>query len=207
MRLDASKIFPLHFSKFGFGGMLPIQQMTREVFVFPFYSSYTWKKGVPVGVSRTEKQKGKTFRIVTDPYGVHTSLELYKDGEFLKTVYDSKVFNFKHLKEEYQHAWQKETLFETKTEKRCLIRNIEDRVVLIETYHFEKDHCKECVITSPHGMLLGREKISMKKLGDPENKVALFDALDNPVMEKHYLCDEQGEFIQVESVTWGATEP
>lgn len=168
----------------------------------PYFSSYKWKKGIPYGVEKADYQNGVCYKIVKDPYRVHISLEVYENGVFKKTLYDSKIFNFSHLKEEHQHGWQKEVLFETVEEKKCLIRNLEGRVVLIETYLFEGEICKECQIYSPHGFFLGREKIFMQKKGDLENKVSLFDPLGVPVMEKIYETDAQGEFVSVKEEIW-----
>jgi hypothetical protein len=99
-----------------------------------FYEDYVWKNGLPYGVRpfQENQNNGFSFKIASDPYKKRVSIEKYNKGKFLDVVYDSALFDFRHLKLGEQFAWQKIAISETENEATCHIRNQDDRLILIE---------------------------------------------------------------------------
>lgn len=166
-----------------------------------YYKDYYWKEGIPRGIHAMDIPEGKSYKIVMDPYRRRISLEMYDGVNFVRTVYDSALVNFRHLKPEEQAAWQKETIKESQEEVRCLIRNQDDRVIFLETHYFDGSHCRECHIFSPQGTLIGIQKIQHVSKGDAFDGVILFDGNQYPVMFKRYELDGQ-EFTNLLEESW-----
>ena len=167
-----------------------------------YYRDYVWKNGLPYGVLKcppADKLEGVvpelkneiTYKIASDPYHKRVSIEKYLDGNFSGIIYDSALFDFRHLKQGEQLAWQKTPISESECTAVCHIRNQDDRLILIEEYQFEKGLCRECRTLSPIGALLSVQKITYKAFNDPFNGVFLFDSNGRAVMSKHYEFDEE----------------
>lgn len=163
------------------------------------YKDYYWKNGKPYGKEAVSSLEGTTFRIVIDPYHSRFSIEQYLEGAFHRLIYDSAIFNFSHLRRPEHASWLKEPI----NEHRALIRNHDDRVILFETYEFEKELCRTCHLTSPHGTPLSTHRLYYEKLGDPFNGVILFDINDKPILKKTYVF-EDGKFTDLLSEDWTA---
>lgn len=162
------------------------------------YKDYYWKNGKPYGRETAVSTEGKTYRIVVDPYYRRFSVEEYWNGNFGKLVYDSALFDFRILRKPEYAAWHKEEL----DEENSLIRNEEDRVVLIESYLFEEDLCRSCLIATPYAIPVAYQRMFYVKLGDSFNGVILHDAEHKLVMKKVYNLNEAGEFGELVSETW-----
>lgn len=170
------------------------------------YENYFWKDGFPNGiksVNQTDLMQKETYKIVTDPYRKRVSIEKYINGLFSTTVYDSLLFDFRHLKAANQTAWQKIILSETPTQLVTLIRDQDDRAILIETSYFDKNYCRECRISSIHGHFLSIHRLFYTALNDSFDGVILFDQNEHPVMLKRYEIDKNtGEFAQLKKEIW-----
>lgn len=166
------------------------------------FKDYLWKEGIPYGVTPLEDSCSEGYKIIMDPYRKRISIEKYANGKLISVVYDSALFNFRHLKPSEQIAWQKEIIKESDNEVVALIRNQDDRVVIKETYIFKDGFCRECHTHSPHGIFVSRQQMFYTVLGDSFNGVMLFDANDHLVMQKKYKADESGEFTEVLTEQW-----
>lgn len=168
------------------------------------YSDYYWNEGIPRGISPITIQDNSSainYKLVSDPYHKWISIEKYKGSLFDKIIYDSLIFDFRSLKMANQTAWEKK-LIDTSTET-YMIRNQDDRIVLIEEYFFDGDFCKMCNTRSVHGVPISKQKIYYKDLGDHVNGVALFDNNDHMVMYKLYNLDaETKEFTDIIEENW-----
>lgn len=173
------------------------------------YRDYVWKNGLPYGIqayAEGEMPSGICYKIASDPYHKRVSIEQYTNSAFSNVIYDSALFDFRHLKLGEQLAWQKTSISETENTAVCHIRNQDDRLVLIEDYLFENGLCRECRALSPFGILLSVQKIHYKKFNDPFNGVTLYDSNHHAVMSKHYEFDEQTrEFSQLLKEDWALT--
>lgn len=149
------------------------------------YKDYYWKDGKPYGMEVTNSLSGTTFRVVIDPYHTRYSLEQYQEGKFQRLIYDSAFFDFRHLRRPEHASWQKEPLSELKT----LIRNHDDRVILLETYTFEQTLCRTCALSTANGLPLSTHRLYYEHLGDPFNGVILFDTNEKPILKKTYQFD------------------
>lgn len=184
-----------------------------------YYRDYVWKNGLPYGILKcTPKDTLEavtsvlksvvTYKIASDPYHKRVSIEKYLEGKFSSVIYDSAMFDFRHLKQGEQLAWQKTPIHETETTAVCHIRNQDDRLILIEEYLFDKGLCRECRAFSSIGTLLSVQKIKYKVFNDPFNGVFLFDSNDRPVMSKHYEFDEETrEFSVLINENWALPLP
>jgi len=178
----------------------------RDSLMIKSYASYRWKMGRPYGVNG-EIEDGVSYQILADPYRKRMSIERYERETFSSVIYDSALFNFRHLKAEMQIAWRKDVIKETAQEMTCLIRDQDDRIILREVYTFEKAFCKECRAFSPHGIPISLQKMFYKKLGDPFNGVILFDINDIPVLKKIYETNPStGEFTTLLEEFWEVKE-
>lgn len=170
------------------------------------FKDYVWIEGLPYGIGHVEENdlpKAKTYKIVMDPYRKRVSIEKYVNSEFSDIVYDSALVNFRHLKPAEQTGWQKFNIDETPNEVVSILRNQDDRIVAIETYHFKNNLCVACHSKSPHGIAVSYHKMYYTKLGDPFNGVILFDQNDHPVMFKRYeVSEEDGEFTKLIEEQW-----
>lgn len=161
----------------------------------PHYKDYFWKKGKPVGRQIVPSDSAISYKIVTDPYKKRFSIEKYTDGSFHLIVYDSYLFDFRHLSGGADSGWQREVFLETETEVHSVIRSIEERIILKEKATFNGRNCMECSFYSPHGLEIGKQKMYYKSLGESFNGVILYDLENKPVMTKKYEVDEAtGEF-------------
>lgn len=168
-----------------------------------FFRDYFWKKGKPYGRELAEPGNGIAYKIVTDAYGKRYSIEKYQNGKFDRVVYDSLLLDFRHLTPADQMAWQKEVLFEDETVAKCLLRNQEDRAILLETHCFDNQRCRSCQISSIHGLPLSLHRMYYQALHDPFDGVVLYDLENRPVMLKTYQTDLQtGEFSLLLSEEW-----
>ncbi len=166
---------------------------------------YFWKDGLPCGLSAvmTHPPAGLTYKLVSDPYHKRNSIEKYLHGDFVEVVYDSALFDFRHLKPALQTTWQKTTISETAQSMVCHIRNQDDRLILVEEYHFENNLCRQCRASSPHGSLLSVQKIFYEALNDPFNGVVLYDSNAHAVICKRYLWDSTThEFSELTEELW-----
>jgi hypothetical protein len=170
-----------------------------------YYRDYVWKNGLPYGIQACKdgETSGISYKIASDPYHKRISLEKYTDGAFTSIIYDSALFDFRHLKLGEQLAWQKTVVNETDNGAVCHIRNQDDRLVVIEEYRFDKALCRECRAFSPLGVLLSVQKIFYKNFNDPFNGVTLYDSNHHTVMSKHYEFDEASrEFTVLLKEEW-----
>lgn len=170
------------------------------------FKDYRWTEGKPVGISPLSlgeaEQAPLVYKVLSDPYHKHFSIERYEKGRFHSVVYDSKFLDFRYLEPREQQGWQKQLLEETELRTFSLIRNIDDRIILLETCFFTKGFCRECLTTSPHSFLLSVQKISYRQFGDAFDGVTLYDANEHPVMVKKYLCDAAGLFTDLIEENW-----
>ncbi len=157
-----------------------------------YYKDYVWKDGIPFGIMPVaEIATTDSYKIIMDPYRKRISIEKYVKGGFSSVVYDSVFLDFRRLKEPQQTAWQKIPINETEDLLICLIRDQEDRVLFMETHLFMNDLCRECHVSSPHGISLSLHKMFYKNLGDPFDGVVLYDQNEHAVMLKKYEFDER----------------
>lgn len=169
-----------------------------------YYKTYYWKNGKPYGKERVDPSTiAIAYRILVDPYYKRFTIEKYQDALFEDCVYDSLLLDFRHLKKEDQQSWQREILEETHEFTKALIRNQDDRAILIENLQFEGERCRKCMIFSIHDVLLSTHKMFYTVLGDPFNGVVLYDKEGNIVMKKTYEIDPvTEEFTQLLSEEW-----
>ncbi len=168
------------------------------------YKNYYWEEGVPKGSSPVDPDSDRqvlNYKIVSDPYHKRISIEKYLGTVFQKVVYDSALFDFRCLKPANHIAWQK--IPSEDPEEGSLIRNQDDRIVLVERYSFAGNRCSMCLASSPHGFPVSTQRIFWKALGDLVDGVALFDQEGRPVMYKLYQTDpETGEFSELIEEKW-----
>lgn len=179
------------------------KQMMDET---PHFQDYFWSNGKPRGVKKTTKNASLSFRIIVDPYHKRYSVERYHLGHFKDAIYDSNLFDFRHLKKGEEAGWQREILKETPHQQLALIRNIEERAILIEEAEFQEELCRTCKILSPHGIWIATQKMLHRSLGDDFDGVALLDILDHPILVKHYeKSPKTGEFGKLLDEVWDHT--
>lgn len=167
------------------------------------YRNYYWKAGKPYGQELVVPESPLAYKIVTDPYGKRYSIEKYREGQFESVVYDSLLLDFRHLTAANQMAWQRENLKEEETCIVCLLRNQEDRAILLETHHFDKGVCLSCDICSIHGLSLATQRLYYQSKHHPFDGVVLFDLENRPVMMKTYQVDPlSGEFTTLLTEEW-----
>lgn len=155
------------------------------------YRKYLWKGGKPVGC---EIDPQGSFRLVGDPYGKRHLIEEYINGRFSRLIYDSSLFDFRHLHERNQVGWSKEWL----SENRLLVRDRDHIPLFIEEHQFREGRPIHCLLITPHGLPFGSQKVSYTAFGDPFNGVTLFDSRGEQVLKKIYSLDDNGEFKDVE---------
>jgi hypothetical protein len=173
--------------------------------VTQYYKDYLWKNGQPYGLHPCSKDEScdTSYKIASDPYHKRISVEKYVNRSFSSIIYDSALFDFRHLKQGERLAWQKTSVQEEENSAISHIRNQDDRLILIENYRFEKGLCRECQAYAPFGILISTQKIFYQNLGDPFNGVILFDSNGYSVMSKHYAFDEATrEFSELLNEDW-----
>lgn len=161
------------------------------------YRDYFWKNGRPIGKQLADSNESATYKIISDPYFKHISVEAYNKGTFDHIVYDSRLLDFRSLRQELPPSWEKK-----EEKKRVLIRNQDDRIVWIETYKFERERCRVCYAHSPHGVLLSIHKVYYTELGDAMNGIELFDSKNKIVMRKIYQLNSLHEFGELLEENW-----
>lgn len=172
--------------------------------MFKHYESYYWKGGKPYGVREVDPSLSSfSYKIVSDPYYKRISVEKYRYGQFEKVVYDSRLLDFRYLTLKDQIAWQREILEEKKDQSLCLLRDQEDRAILIETLFFDQDRCRRCMTSSIHGIFLAIHRMYYRCLQDDFDGVILYDSEEHPVMMKTYAIDPiTGDFSYLLSENW-----
>jgi len=159
--------------------------------------------GKPYGLKIVEAQSAKSYKIVTDAYHKRYSIEKYQQGQFETVIYDSSLLDFRHLKPVDQLAWNRECLKEDNQSAVYILRNQDDRAILIETQLFEKNWCRSCEIRSVHGIPLSTHQMFYQAFGDPFDGVILYDIENHPVMKKTYAIDSiTKEFSQLLTEEW-----
>lgn len=154
-----------------------------------YYRDYFWKDGLPVGKDALTEPTGTCYRILSDPYKKRITVEKYVWGDFDELTYDSQLLDFRKLKVENMNAWEKKLLSESEENSKFLLRDENDRVVLMETYTFKDKRCVECHTYYPMGILVSVQKIFYKEFNDPFNGVILYDGQGRQVMRKEYEMD------------------
>jgi hypothetical protein len=155
-----------------------------------YFTSYYWKNGKPYGLGVVDPSQVEfSYKIVVDPYYKRFSIERYQRHHFEKMIYDSSLLDFRHLKPADQAAWQRELIQEEPDKIKYLLRNQEDRAILIETLLFENQRCRSCQLHSIHGFFLSTHHLCYTSLQDTFNGVILFDAENRPVLLKTYEID------------------
>lgn len=167
------------------------------------YNDYGWKEGVPYGITTPDNPVLLTYRIFQDPYRKRFSVEEYEQGSFKRVVYDSGSFDFRILFKEEDATWQREILEESKDLVRALIRNIEERIILVEEHIYRNDVCIGCKLYSPQCVFVGRQTLLDKERGDAFDGVVLEDMTGRKVLQKKYAKDPvTGDFgALLESIT------
>jgi hypothetical protein len=158
--------------------------------MFKYFQNYYWKEGKPYGKEEVDPtQASFSYKVVVDPYYKRFSIEKYRYIYFDRIIYDSYLLDFRHLTLKDQMAWQREFLKEEKDSSICLLRNQDDRAILIETLTFEHDRCRTCITSSVHGIPLAIHRMYYRRLNHPFNGVVLYDMEDRPIMMKVYEID------------------
>lgn len=171
-----------------------------------FFEDYVWKNGKPYGIAKKPSQNDISYKIIADPYYKRISVEKYICESFDSIIYDSAIFDFRHLTPAEQNAWQKITIQEDSNKAICHIRNQDDRLILIEEYIFESNLCRECRSFSPHGIQVSSQNMYYKSLKDRFNGTILFDRNNHQVMYKTYETDSQtNEFSKLLVEKWDMT--
>jgi hypothetical protein len=176
--------------------------------MFKHFQDYYWKEGKPYGRKEVDSsQTPYSYKIIVDPYYKRFSIEKYYFAKFDRVIYDSYLLDFRHLTLKDQMAWQREVLREEKDLSVCLLRNQDDRAILIETLLFEGEQCRECTTRSVHGIDLCIHRMYYRSLQDRFNGVVLYDNEGHPVMMKMYETDPlTGEFTNLLFEEWNMQE-
>ncbi len=172
--------------------------------MFKYFGHYYWKEGKPYGSHEVDPIVNSiSYKIITDPYHKRFSIEKYRYKTFDKVIYDSHLLDFRHLTLKDQMAWQREMLHEEENVATSLLRNQEDRALLLENLTFENNVCRACHTSSIHGIPLAIHRMYYRRLNDPFNGVILFDIEESPVMMKTYDVDPlTGEFTDLLKEEW-----
>lgn len=125
------------------------------------YQNYLWQDGMPCGLSPTAPE-GMTYKVISDPYHKRISIERYLEGQFLEVIYDSTLFDFRHLRPELQTAWQKTVVSETAEKIISQIRNQDDRLILVEEYLFDNEDVGNAARALPKGFWSLFRKFAIK---------------------------------------------
>lgn len=171
------------------------------------FSDYCWKNGRPIGKSQISLPLSDAYSIVSDPYYKRFTIEKFKNGKFQEIVYDSILLDFRHLREGNYQGWQRETISETSDTLTCILRNLDDRALLIERQQFQDGLCKYCQLCSIHGILIGEQTMHYISSGDSWNGVSLLDRDRRLVMRKVYnVHPKTGEFTDLQEEVWDFTK-
>jgi len=172
--------------------------------MFKHFQEYYWKDGKPYGRHAVDPSSTPTsYKVIVDPYFKRFSVEKYHHSHFEKIIYDSALLDFRHLTLKDQTAWHREVLQEENDTSTCLLRNQDDRAILIEDLVFEENQCRMCTTRSIHGVTLSMHRMYYRNLQDPFDGVILYDNEERPVMVKMYESDPlTGEFTHVLLEEW-----
>jgi hypothetical protein len=184
--------------------LLGIKIGFRGDLMYKNFGNYYWKNGKPYGFDEVDPSKAPfSYKIVIDPYFRRFSIEKYLYTQFEKVVYDSHLLDFRHLSLKDQVAWQREVLKEGGSQSICLLRNQDDRAVLLETLTFDQNQCRTCETSSVHGVPLAVHRMYYQSMKDSFDGVVLYDMEERPVMMKIYETDPQtGEFTNLIREEW-----
>lgn len=149
------------------------------------YKDYYWKNGKPYGQNAALSSDRTSFRIFVDPYFKRYTVEELLEGRFHRLIYDSALFDFRHLKRPENDKWRREPLSETQ----WLLRDEIDRPILKEVYTFQDDLCCQTQILTPQDHPVALQKITYTHLGDPFDGVTLYDLNNKTVLRKTYAWD------------------
>ena len=166
------------------------------------YLDYRWNGGRPEGISPVQgdaaHQEGTVYKITSDPYHKRIQVERYEKGVFAAIDYDNALFDFRWVDVAAQGGWEKQWFSETE----CWIRNVDDRVILSESYTFDGDLCLRCEARSPHGVLVSVQAMNYTSRNDDFDGVVLYDATGRVVMEKRYCVGPDGQFTTLISSSY-----
>lgn len=151
-----------------------------------YVADYFWKNGIPYPLSYTEAEAAISYKIISDPYHKHISIEKYFSGLFSNIVYDSMLLDFRKLQPQWHLAWQRSLLREDAAESVYLLSDHNDRATFIESCFFEDSVCRKCLIHSTHGTLLSTHCLFYTSLQDSFDGVELYDSEGHLVMRKWY---------------------
>jgi hypothetical protein len=173
------------------------------------FRTYYWKAGKPYGLDVVDPaQQNFSYKIIADPYYKRLSIEKFHYTQFEKTIYDSLLLDFRHLTLDDQVAWQREVVKEGENQSVCLLRNQDDRTILMETLFFENQLCRSCQTSSIHGVPLAVHRMYYQCLHDAFNGVVLYDLEEHPVMMKLYEIDPlTKEFTTLLKEEWNMQPP
>lgn len=177
--------------------------------MFKHFRDYYWKSGKPYGIDVVDPSLiSPSYKIIVDPYFKRFSVEKYLYQNFEKVIYDSLLLDFRHLNLIDQTAWQREVIKEEQKETVCILRNQDDRAILIETLTFENHQCRTCWTSSIHGLPLAVHRMFYSTMQDPFDGVVLYDLEERPVMMKLYECDSvTREFTTLLKEEWNMQIP
>lgn len=172
--------------------------------MYKHYRNYYWKKGKPCGVEETDAAATPiSYKIIVDPYFKRFSIEKYQLARFDQVIYDSMLLDFRHLTLKDQIAWQREILTEEENLSVCLLRDQDDRAVLIETLTYDRNLCRSCIASTVHGVTVAIHRMYYRDQNDPFDGVILYDSEERPVMRKSYERDPKtGEFTVLIKEEW-----
>jgi hypothetical protein len=148
----------------------------------------------------TASTVGVAYKIVADPYYKHITIEKYTDGAFIQTSYDSQLLDFRSLMGELPSSWERRY---TADRTAAVVRDICDRVLWLEKFHNDGEHCHRCQVYSSHGLLLSTHRLFYTDLGALCNGVILYDAGGIAVFSKRYALDSKtGMFTDLQEENW-----
>lgn len=172
--------------------------------MYKHYRNYFWKMGKPYGIEEVEAEKTLTsYKIISDPYFKRISIEKYQLTRFDQVIYDSVLLDFRHLTLKDQIAWRREVLNEEENRTTCLLRDHDDRAVLIETLTFDRNLCGTCTTSTVQGIPVAIHRMYYREQQDTFDGVMLYDREERPVMRKCYERDPvTGEFTLLIDEEW-----
>lgn len=172
--------------------------------MYKHYNDYYWKSGKPYGrgeVLASENQA--SYKIIVDPYFKRFSIEKYCFEQFDCIIYDSVLLDFRHLTLGDQIAWRHEMLKNENGSSLAVLRNHDDRAILLESHSFEGKYCRTCQTSSLFGNRLATHRMFYKSLNDSFNGLVLYDVEQRPVMMKTYEIDPvTEEFSKLLTEEW-----
>jgi hypothetical protein len=166
-----------------------------------YCTDYFWKHGIPYALSKTASSPS-CYKIVSDPYHKHISIEKYVNENFSCVVYDSSLLDFRQLHPHSQTAWERTFIEESQNFSKAFIRDHNDRLRFIEQCYYKENICTRCEIFSLYGSLLSTHKLFYSSLGDLFDGVELYDSNDHLVMRKYYAAEKEAIFGALIKEEW-----